>query len=299
MRKTWIAVLCLALACAVALSWKSAAAASASSDEVKVASLVNDMKSLDTAGLQAMQPIPIRRWEVPGPGVDVMRAQLEETYSVDGVGQDTVQLTGWIAVTHGQAFPVQGASEVNWNTAILPTQFVEMDLNGTSKVFGPVHVVLDKARPSYGQVGRIQIPELAKHNLEARLVKNESAAENARMLAAQPKPGSVTKDGKPAPPSPAGDEANTAGACKTSANVRIDMPKLGLQMATSTPVFWYSLVDTIPPVGHTASIAIEPVRLISNGRAVATLDSGIVKFREVVRHVSLSANAVDRVAAKN
>ncbi|HXO42855.1 MAG TPA: DUF6073 family protein [Thermoanaerobaculia bacterium] len=288
MRKAWIAVLCLAVALAVGVSWKSAAAAGASSDQVKIAALVHDMKSLDATGLQAMQPIPIRRFEVPGPGVDVMRARLEETYSVDGVGKDTVELTGWIAVKHGEAYPVAGASAINWNTAILPTEFVEMDLSGTSAVFGQVRVTLDKGRPSYGRVGRIEIPELAAHNLQAMLVKNDAAPKQPAPKAVKPK----------APPAPA-QPVTPAAACQASANVTIEMPKLGIQMATKVPVLWYSLVDTIPPVGHTASIAIEPVRLISNGREVATLESGVVKFREVVRHVSLSAHALDQMATKN
>ncbi|HTQ80557.1 MAG TPA: DUF6073 family protein, partial [Thermoanaerobaculia bacterium] len=96
---------------------------------MKLASLVNDMKSMGPSGLQAMRPIPIQRWEVPGPGVDVMRARVEETYSVDGIGQDTVELTGWVAVKHGKAYPAEGAKEITWNTAILPTQFVAMDLH--------------------------------------------------------------------------------------------------------------------------------------------------------------------------
>lgn len=73
------------------------------------------------------------------------------------------------------------------------------------------------------------------------------------------------------------------------------MPDLGLKMATKNPVYWYSLVDTIPPVGHTASIAIEPVRLTTSGREVATLESGVVDFREVVRHLPLTAT--EKVAA--
>ncbi len=307
MKKAWVGVLCLALAGTVAVSMRTATAASPASDQVKLASLVNDMKSMDATGLQAMEPIPIRKYELPGPGVDVMRARLEETYSVDGVGRDTVELTGWIAVTHGQAYPKEGASEINWNTAILPTQFVAMDLNGTSKLFGPVHVGLDADRPSYGKVGRIEIPELAKQGLQARLVKNEAADANTRQLAAKDAKAAPQKDGKAAPqgakPAPGAKTAtprdpDMAAMCEASANVKVQMPQLGIDMKTEVPVLWYSLVDTIPPVGHTASIAIQPVRLISNGRGVATLESGVVKFREVVRHVNLSSNAVDRVAAK-
>jgi hypothetical protein len=310
MRKAWVAVLGLALVCAVALSWRTAAASGVTSDEVKLASLIHDIKSLDPAGLQALHPIAIHRWQVPGPGVDVMRARVEETYSVDGVGQDTVELTGWVAVKHGQAYAADGASEITWNNAILPTEFVELDLHGTSALFGPVHVTLDRDRPSYGRVGRIEIPELAKHNLQARLVKNDAAAANDRALAKEKARSKSSKSAKPAatdleatpPPDPVTDDGggiSGSSACRAEANARIEMPNLGIEMTTTRPVLWYSLVDTIPPVGHNASIAVEPVRLVSKGREVATLSSGIVKFREVVRQVPLSATAADRVATKN
>lgn len=317
MRKAWVA-LGLVLVCAVALSWRTAAASGGTSDEVKIATLVHDMDALDSAGLQAMRPIPIPRWQIPGPGVDVMRARVVETYSVDGIGQDTVELTGWAAVRHGQAYAADGASEITWNNAILPTEFVGLDLHGTSALFGPVHVTLDTSRPSHGRVGRIEIPELAEHNLQARLGKNDAAAVNDRTLAAKEKapskssktaPKGAQKGGtaQPAatdleeapPPDPVMDEGGSAGACVNDVNVRIEMSALGLEMTTTKPVLWYSLVDTIPPVGHNVSIAIEPVRLISKGREVATLGSGIVKFREVVRQVPLTGTMADRVAAKN
>jgi hypothetical protein len=276
------------LTCGFVLVLQNASAAGASSDDVKVASLLNEMKTLRADGLSAMQPIPIRQWEVPGPGVDVMRAQLEETYSVDGVGTDTIELSGWIAVRHGQAYPVEGKKEINWNTAILDTEFVDMDLSGTSKLFGPVHISLDKSRPSLGKVGRIQLPQIAETALIAKLEKNESAVANERALAARGK-------GKPAN-APKGKATATrelspaAAACQAPVNVSVMMPNLGLEMVTQKHVVWYSLVDTIPPVGHTASIAVQPVRLIANGREVGTLESGIVKFREVVRHVVLSSH---------
>jgi hypothetical protein len=283
-RRALVLVCLLAVGLVGVFSWKTAAAASEqSSDSAKVASLLNDMNTIGRSGLNSLPSVEIRRWEVPGPGIDVMRARLQETYSVDGVGRDTVELSGWIAVKHGQAHPVEGAKELNWNTAILDTEFVAMDLDGNSPVFGPVHVTLDKTRPSHGQVGRIEIPELAKHALQARLEKNDAAPKTT-----------LPKTGAKAPA--AGDSLQP-GLCGAPVVVKASMPNLGLSMASKSAITWYSLVDTIPPVGHTASIAIEPVRLLDNGREVATLESGIVMFREVVRHLPLSANAV-AVAAK-
>ena len=295
-KKMWLVpTLVAVLVVGLVLTLRStSAAAGDSSNAVKVASLVRDMKALNSTGLAAMNPIPIRQYELPGPGVDVMRARLEETYEIDGVGKDTVELTGWIAVAHGESYAADGAKEVTWANAITPTQFVEMDLNGTSKIFGAVHVGLDKNHPVWGKVGRIKIPELATHNLQAKLEKNDAAAANQKALAAQPgsgkKPAAPSK-GKVLTPPP-------AALCDGEVPPFVSIGALGLGLTTDQPVHWYSLVDTIPPVGHTASITIEPVRLYSNGRAVGTLVAGEVKFREVVRHVSLSATAGDLMAAK-
>ena len=78
-----------------------------------------------------------------------------------------------------------------------------------------------------------------------------------------------------------------AAACIANASVSINMPKLNLHMQTERPVMWYSEVETIPPVGYTASVSFTPTPLMADGRQAATLTSGVVKFREVVRKVQL------------
>lgn len=308
MNKKWT-VLMLGAACGTAMFAINATAGSEpTADEVKIAAFMQEMKSMTPTRLNDLEPIPVQQYELPGSGIDVMRARLEETYSVDGVGTDTVELTGWIAVKHDNARPAKGETELNWNTAVVDTEFVAMDLTGTSEVFGPVHVTLDRSRPSRGQVGRIEIPELAKAALLARLdtTEREKLAKNAKAPKAAPKAN--------APKAKANDKATTAptsekapattremetdtAICSAPVVASVSMPDLDLKMVTKDHVYWYSLVDTIPPVGHTASIAIEPVRLVQNGREVGTLESGRVTFREVVRHVALT-DSTERVAKK-
>jgi hypothetical protein len=77
-------------------------------------------------------------------------------------------------------------------------------------------------------------------------------------------------------------------ACEARVSVEISMPDLDLTMKTSQPVTWHSLVDTIPPVSYTASVSATPTPLISEGRQVGTMESGMVKFRELVMNVKLS-----------
>ena len=306
-------------------------------DGEKIAALVHDLEGMTPARLKLLEPIEIRRFELPGAGVDVMRAKLEETYSVDGIGEDTVQLEGWIAVRHGAPRPAAGYTDLTWDTAVLDTEFVALDLRGESEVFGPVEIRIDTTEPSRGQVGRIEIPELAKMALQAELRKHgevmqvaQASGQKAEPQArpqvkpqTQPqdkqKPKATTGAGTSGPnfglgasrsirrslppiqPLKEGELApqdiNLINAllCAAPIDVVINMPELDLEMRTEEPVYWYSLVDTIPPVGHTASVTVKPVRLIADGRSVGRLESGIVKFREVVRHVPLSEQG-ERVA---
>jgi hypothetical protein len=256
------------------------AAAAGNQDSARIAALVSDMQKLNTDQIEALQPVEVKPYTLPGPSADVMRARLEETYTVAGIGEDTVQLSGWIVVRHGASRPAPGFANVSWETAVTDTEFVAMDLQGESKLFGPVHVSLDHTRPAIGQVGRINAPELARRTL---LVANKGT------LPKQPKQ----------PKTQAQQQAGTTAAstCRAPVNVNVSMPKLGLSMATKEPAVWYSEVTTIPPVGQVASVTVEPVSLLSSGREVGTLQSGIVKFREVVRTVALSKDHQILIAA--
>jgi uncharacterized protein DUF6073 len=253
----------LILACAaLAVVASVAVSAAPQDDSVRIASLVSEMKSMDFARLESLQPVAVKAYTLPGPSVDVMRVRLEETYTIEGVGKDTVELSGWIAVRHGASRPAPGETLVSWATAVTDTEFVGLELQGDSKVFGPVHVSLDSSRPAIGQVGKINVPERAHQIL---LAANEST--------------------EPAP-----DTSAVAKDCRAPVNVKVSMSDLGLEMSTKTPAVWYSHVTTIPPVGHVASVTVEPVSLVSADREVGKLVSGTVKFREVVRAVPLSRN---------
>jgi len=140
-----------------------------------VRTLLANLETMPTQTLAALAPIALPEYSLPPAGIQVMRARLSETYAVDGVGTDTVELTGWIAVRHGTPRAVAGAAELNWETAVTDTEFVGMRLTGVSEKFGNVLVTLDTTRPSYGQVGRIEIPELAKYALVAKLKKEQLA----------------------------------------------------------------------------------------------------------------------------
>jgi hypothetical protein len=108
--------------------------------------------------LEAMPTITPIPFQLPESGVDVMRAKVKETYAVDGVGTDTVELKGWIAVQHGRPRPSDERTAVTWDSAVIDTEFVAMDLRGHSDIFGEVRVELDPTHRSLGQVGNIACP---------------------------------------------------------------------------------------------------------------------------------------------
>lgn len=252
----------------------------AASSEVRIASLMRELNTMGEQEFYALDSLEVKKFHVPPDSVDVMRARVTETYVVDGVGEDTVELSGWVAVKHYNARPVDGSVEVTWENAVVDTEFIGMDLKGVSEIFGRVEVRLDPSTPSRGQVGRIQIPELARVALLAELETTEGAVtegEGAQQEQQGPTEGQLDLE----------TDAIDAAACVAPMLAEVRMPDLGLTMKATRPVEWYSLVETIPPVGHVASIAVEPVRLTSEGREVATLVSGKVNFREIVRSVVL------------
>lgn len=411
---------------------KAAEPAKEATDAERVSNLLTEMESVDLNNLPA---IPVERFILPDSGVDVMRVRLQESYDVAGVGKDTVDLTGWIAVKHYNTHAVEGESQVKWGTAVTDTQFVGMDLRGESPIFGPVRVRLSPGQQAVGHVGKVSIPFPVGSIIDAEYRAQTGYNGNAKgtALKAEPAPRKTAKRAKSAQGGPqlavenvimgvlkgvsnkdaqamlryydqsapglffgmsvdgpkklsAADHvqamslqfaninsihavpnddltirvsgplataaltgrnivvnndgvrleslwrwsvvleqkgtgwlitqdhidffidpnapielkqlqgqcapataAKAASACNCVAALDVDvlMPKLGLEMTTARPVLWYSKVDTIPPVGFTASVLVTPTPLVSDGRYVATLQHGAVKFREVVRHVPL------------
>ena len=387
-------------------------------DAERIDQLLGDMKTTDLNKLPALE---VRPFEIPGASVDVMRARLEETYEIDGIGRDTVQLSGWIAAKIDEAHPMEGETEVRWGTAISDTEFIGMELRGESPKFGPVIITISKDVPSKGQVGALEFslgealalnrvyskyrqpnpydtatPVAEAEPTEPSAPAPATADEKAivRVMAnlwrslERKDPVSYTRDFAPdfdyegsAPPDkniknkqqfvadlreqlsnvqslkvneatpkirvtgrlatvsasgtnnvvqkegesgespwratsqlrkvgnkwllvqnqvrfrqvetktgqPLGQDElrKRASACRASLSIDVYMPKLDLHMKTGHPVIWYSEVQTIPPVGYTASVSLTPTPMLSGGRQVATLEHGSVKFREIVRHIAL------------
>jgi hypothetical protein len=94
-------------------------------------------------------PIEVKPRTVPPAGIDVIKITIEETYEVEGVGKDTVTLNGRLVAN--RTVPLVGPERrVDWETSAVVAQFTDLQVTGNSRVFGPVHVTLDKTVPSYG-----------------------------------------------------------------------------------------------------------------------------------------------------
>jgi len=146
------------------------------SDAEKTNKLLTDLETMDIEGMEVLEVQP---YTVPdSSGIFVMRVRLEETYAIDGVGKDTVELTGWIAVKYDEPYAQKGATELNWNTAVTPTEFIALNLKGDSEIFGPVYLRLNPDHPCLGQVGGVDIPTSVEERIHARYREIDAMKQN-------------------------------------------------------------------------------------------------------------------------
>lgn len=94
----------------------------------------------------------VQRFAIPGPGIDTVDITIEEDYDVEGVGSDRVTLRGVLIADRGAPLLGSGRENVEWETSTVVAQFTSLEAEGTSGVFGSVHVSLDNRVPSFGVV---------------------------------------------------------------------------------------------------------------------------------------------------
>ena len=270
------------------------------SAEERTIAVIERMKSLD---IDLMAPIEIEKFRIPEASVHVMRVKLQEYYAIDGIGSEMVDLKGWIAVVQGSPKRIDSTKPLTWENSLVETQFVALELKGQSELFGRMQLTLDPESNAKGQVGsNVEIPVEALHALakipgpiglnpfavsiqqgdDKRKEKTEKEiAEEKKQLELK------TQEIKER------IKALKAAKCRAEVAVQIKAPDLGLNMKTKSPVTWFSIVDSIPPVGFTASIVLKPTELVSEMRRVGTLVSGKINFRELVLSVPLEESKFD------
>ncbi|MBO0858058.1 MAG: hypothetical protein J2P21_06295 [Chloracidobacterium sp.] len=257
MKKIWIPALALAIVAFAVAVTRTSAATKVKTDKDVVSDVLATLASSDVNALPALNS---PSFTLPKAGVDVMRVRMEEAYTIDGVGTDTVELRGWIATKHSNPYPVSGNTVVKWGTAQIDTEFVGLQLEGQSKIFGPVKVRLNSSERSIGSVGALPIPEI-KGKEAMFLAKSNSSA-----------------------------DPSSLATCAANINVEVSMPQIDMNMKTQQAVRMFSMVENIPPTGQTASISLTPTKLVSGDRVVGTLNRAEVKFREIVLRSDLKGD---------
>ncbi|WP_425100861.1 DUF6073 family protein [Tropicibacter sp. S64] len=248
--------------------------------DLAIHELLAQIPSMDIENLPAL---PIQKFTLPEAGVDVLRAKVTETYTIEGVGTDTVELTGWIAVLHGDPESIIDGEAVKWSNFQVGTEFVGLDLRAESDVFGPIQVTLNPDAMSIGRVGMWPDSAVPREFLQQVGLTEQDIDDLTRP------PGECA----PIPDATSGEQTTNGGCCYAPLAVKVSMTDLGLDMISERPVLMYSYVETIPPVGYVASTSLAPRPLVADGRAVGTLQSAAVTFREIVHHMPLDGQLLD------
>lgn len=92
----------------------------------------------ETETAAALAPSPrslaeLRLFTPPKGGTDRLNFVTWDTIEVPGIGEDTVELTGHYQIHRADA------TAADWVSASVEITMLEMDLNGVSEKFGPVH----------------------------------------------------------------------------------------------------------------------------------------------------------------
>jgi hypothetical protein len=109
---------------------------------------------------------------LPVAGTDVVEITIDETYKVDGIGEDQVTLKGKLVGERTVPLLGFGETKESWDTSTVVAKFNKLELYGDSPVFGPVVVTLDDSVPAFGTVTNgkcaaalpVQVA-MPKHNL--------------------------------------------------------------------------------------------------------------------------------------
>ena len=153
---TWASVLAVGL-CAIAGARGTAMAANdtppAIDESAARAAIADLLERIPEMNIASMPALSVQRFTLPSAGVDVMRARVQESYTIEGIGTETVELNGWIAVLHRDPVTIREGEVARWGNVVIGTEFVALDLRGESDLFGPIQVRLNPAMPSLGEVG--------------------------------------------------------------------------------------------------------------------------------------------------
>lgn len=85
-------------------------------------------------------------WIAPDPGIDNLGISSVDTFAVPGVGEYTVEFTGYVRVVRSEP------TSREWAKAEVYTNLIEMRMEGESEGLGPITVTLNPDCLSTGQI---------------------------------------------------------------------------------------------------------------------------------------------------
>jgi hypothetical protein len=89
---------------------------------------------------------PVEAWKPPEPGIDNLGISSVDTFAVPGVGEFTVEFSGWVRVVRSEP------TAHEWSEAEVYTNLIEMKMVGESADLGTITVTLNPQCLSAGQI---------------------------------------------------------------------------------------------------------------------------------------------------
>jgi hypothetical protein len=89
---------------------------------------------------------PVVPWRPTEPGIDNLGITSTDTFAIPGVGEYTVEFTGWVRVVRSQP------TSSEWAAAEVYTNLIEMKMVGESNELGRITVTLNPECLSAGQI---------------------------------------------------------------------------------------------------------------------------------------------------
>lgn len=121
-------------------------------------------------GLQNLYaPQTVTPFTPPPTGIDNLGIISTDTFMVPGIGEDTVDFTGWVRVARSKP------TADSWDGAEVYTNLIEMYMRGESEAFGPIIVTL---QPEILSTGMIRNPRVSEgHETRAKACRMAVAAQ--------------------------------------------------------------------------------------------------------------------------
>src|SRR6266446_1857538 len=95
-------------------------------------------------------------FNLPPAGIDHLYFEVNDTIEVPGLGEETITLDGTYRIQRSES------TSDSWQTAAIDVKMLDLDVQGTSKLFGRVQVRLNPSKETVGKVHGAKGPNKPK-----------------------------------------------------------------------------------------------------------------------------------------